>query len=49
MLLQAVSDLALDPARCAIVRDKMSDIEAGCSSLALRLSDGAAVRLLSLG
>jgi hypothetical protein len=28
MLLQAVADLRLDPARCAILGDKMSDMEA---------------------
>jgi hypothetical protein len=29
MILQAVSVLALDPARCVILGDKLSDIEAG--------------------
>ena len=29
MILQTVSDLLLDPARCVIVGDTMSDIEAG--------------------
>jgi D-glycero-D-manno-heptose 1,7-bisphosphate phosphatase len=32
MLLQAISDLALDPARCAILGDRMSDIEAGAAA-----------------
>jgi D-glycero-D-manno-heptose 1,7-bisphosphate phosphatase len=32
MLLQAVSDLGLDPARCAILGDKMSDMEAGAAA-----------------
>jgi D-glycero-D-manno-heptose 1,7-bisphosphate phosphatase len=32
MLLQAASDLGLDPARCAILGDKMSDIEAGAAA-----------------
>jgi D-glycero-D-manno-heptose 1,7-bisphosphate phosphatase len=32
MLLQAVADLGLDPARCAIVGDKMSDMEAGAAA-----------------
>jgi hypothetical protein len=32
MLLQAVSDLGLDPARCAILGDKISDIEAGAAA-----------------
>jgi D-glycero-D-manno-heptose 1,7-bisphosphate phosphatase len=38
MILQAVADLALDPARCAIVGDKISDIEAGAAAgLGLRI------------
>jgi D-glycero-D-manno-heptose 1,7-bisphosphate phosphatase len=38
MILQAVSDFGLDPARCAIVGDKMSDIEAGAAAgLGLRI------------
>src|SRR5262245_44341237 len=38
MLLQAVSDLGLDPVHCAIVGDKMSDMEAGagCAGRAQR-------------
>jgi D-glycero-D-manno-heptose 1,7-bisphosphate phosphatase len=32
MLLQAASDLELDPARCAIIGDKMSDMEAGAAA-----------------
>jgi D-glycero-D-manno-heptose 1,7-bisphosphate phosphatase len=32
MLLQAASDLELDPARCAILGDKMSDMEAGAAA-----------------
>ena len=32
MLLQAVSDLVLDPARCVILGDKMSDIDAGSAA-----------------
>jgi D-glycero-D-manno-heptose 1,7-bisphosphate phosphatase len=32
MLLQAASDLGLDPARCAIIGDKMSDMEAGAAA-----------------
>jgi histidinol phosphatase-like enzyme len=32
MILQAVSDLRLDPARCAIVGDKVSDMEAGAEA-----------------
>ena len=32
MLLQAASDLRLDPARCAIIGDKMSDMEAGAAA-----------------
>src|SRR5262249_21707084 len=31
MLLQAASDLGLDPAHCAILGDKMSDMEAGAA------------------
>jgi D-glycero-D-manno-heptose 1,7-bisphosphate phosphatase len=38
MILQALSDFGLDPARCAIVGDKMSDIEAGAAAgLGLRI------------
>ena len=38
MILQAVFDLRLDPARCAIVGDKMSDVEAGAAAgLGLRI------------
>ena len=32
MILQAVSDLGLDPARCTILGDKMSDIAAGAAA-----------------
>jgi D-glycero-D-manno-heptose 1,7-bisphosphate phosphatase len=32
MLLQAASDLGLDPAHCAILGDKMSDMEAGAAA-----------------
>jgi D-glycero-D-manno-heptose 1,7-bisphosphate phosphatase len=32
MLLQAASDLKLDPGRCAIIGDKMSDMEAGATA-----------------
>ena len=32
MILQAVSDLSLDPAQSVIVGDKMSDIEAGAAA-----------------
>src|SRR5207244_11488293 len=32
ILLQAVSDLGLDPAHCAILGDKISDIEAGAAA-----------------
>jgi D-glycero-D-manno-heptose 1,7-bisphosphate phosphatase len=32
MLLQAASDLGLDPARCVIIGDKMSDMEAGAAA-----------------
>jgi D-glycero-D-manno-heptose 1,7-bisphosphate phosphatase len=32
MILQAVSDLRLDPTRCAIVGDKVSDMEAGAEA-----------------
>ena len=39
MILQAIFDFRLDPARCAIVGDKMSDIEAGAAAgLGLRNS-----------
>ena len=38
MILQAMSDLRLDPARCVIVGDQMSDIEAGTAAgLGLRV------------
>ena len=38
MILLAISDLALDPAQCPIVGDKMSDIEAGAAAgLGLRI------------
>jgi D-glycero-D-manno-heptose 1,7-bisphosphate phosphatase len=38
MILQAIFDFRLDPARCAIVGDKMSDIEAGAAAgLGLRI------------
>jgi D-glycero-D-manno-heptose 1,7-bisphosphate phosphatase len=38
MILQAVSDLGLDPARCVIVGDQISDIEAGTAAgLGLRI------------
>jgi D-glycero-D-manno-heptose 1,7-bisphosphate phosphatase len=38
MILQAVSDLRLDPARCVIVGDQMSEIEAGTAAgLGLRI------------
>ena len=38
MILQAVSDLELDPARCVIVGDQMSGIEAGrAAGLGLRI------------
>lgn len=41
MLLQAVSDLGLDPVHCAIVGDKMSDIEAGAAAgIGLRILIG---------
>jgi D-glycero-D-manno-heptose 1,7-bisphosphate phosphatase len=32
MLWQAASDLGLDPARCAIIGDRMSDMEAGAAA-----------------
>jgi hypothetical protein len=42
--LQAISDLALDPARCAILGDRMSDIEAGAAAgICLRFSSGRAM------
>ncbi len=44
MLLQAISDLGLDPAHCAIVGDKMSDMEAGAAAgigLRIRIGTGA--------
>jgi D-glycero-D-manno-heptose 1,7-bisphosphate phosphatase len=38
MILQAIADLALDPARCVIVGDQMIDIEAGAAAgLGLRI------------
>jgi D-glycero-D-manno-heptose 1,7-bisphosphate phosphatase len=38
MILQAVAELGLDPARCVIVGDKVSDIEAGAAAgLGLRI------------
>jgi D-glycero-D-manno-heptose 1,7-bisphosphate phosphatase len=38
MILQAVADLGLDPSRCVIVGDKVSDIEAGAAAgLGLRI------------
>jgi D-glycero-D-manno-heptose 1,7-bisphosphate phosphatase len=38
MIQQAISDLGLDPARSAIIGDKMSDIEAGTAAgLGLRI------------
>jgi D-glycero-D-manno-heptose 1,7-bisphosphate phosphatase len=41
MLLQAASDLGLDPARCAIIGDKMSDMEAGAAAgIGLRILFG---------
>jgi D-glycero-D-manno-heptose 1,7-bisphosphate phosphatase len=42
MLLQAVSDLGLDPPLCAIVGDKMSDMEAGAAAgIGLRVLIGS--------
>src|SRR5262249_41459102 len=42
MLLQAVSDLGLDPVHCAIVGDKMSDMEAGAAAgIGLRILIGS--------
>lgn len=42
MLLQAVSDLGLDPVHCAIVGDKMSDMEAGAvAGIGLRILIGS--------
>jgi D-glycero-D-manno-heptose 1,7-bisphosphate phosphatase len=32
MFLQAAADLGLDPARCAVIGDKMSDMEAGAAA-----------------
>jgi D-glycero-D-manno-heptose 1,7-bisphosphate phosphatase len=41
MLLQAISDLELDPVHCAIVGDKMSDMEAGAAAgIGLRILIG---------
>jgi D-glycero-D-manno-heptose 1,7-bisphosphate phosphatase len=42
MLLQAFADLQLDPSLCAIVGDKMSDMEAGATAgIGLRVLVGA--------
>jgi D-glycero-D-manno-heptose 1,7-bisphosphate phosphatase len=42
MLLQAVSDLGLDPAQCAVLGDKMNDIEAGAAAgIGLRILIGS--------
>jgi D-glycero-D-manno-heptose 1,7-bisphosphate phosphatase len=42
MILQAVSDLDLDPAQSAIVGDKISDIEAGAAArIGLRILVGS--------
>jgi histidinol phosphatase-like enzyme len=42
MILQAIVDFKLDPARCAIVGDKMSDVEAGAAAgLGLRILVGS--------
>lgn len=42
MLLQAASDLGLDPSRCAILGDKMSDMEAGAAAgIGLRVFIGS--------
>jgi D-glycero-D-manno-heptose 1,7-bisphosphate phosphatase len=50
MILQAVADLALDPARCAIVGDKISDIEAGAAAgLGLRILLAPDSRAVALG
>ena len=44
VLLQAVSDLGLDPARCAILGDKISDIDAGAAArIGLRVTHRAAL------
>jgi D-glycero-D-manno-heptose 1,7-bisphosphate phosphatase len=41
MILQAVSDLGLDPARCVILGDKISDMEAGAEAgIGLRILIG---------
>jgi histidinol phosphatase-like enzyme len=38
MILQAVSDLGLDPARCVLLGDKISDVEAGAvAGIGLRI------------
>ena len=38
MMLQAIFDFKLDPARCAIVGDQMGDVEAGAAAgLGLRI------------
>jgi len=42
MILQAITDLGLDPAHCAIVGDKISDIEAGAAA-------GVGLRILLRG
>jgi D-glycero-D-manno-heptose 1,7-bisphosphate phosphatase len=45
MILQAIADLALEPAACAIVGDKISDIEAGAAAglgLRILLAQGSA-------
>jgi D-glycero-D-manno-heptose 1,7-bisphosphate phosphatase len=42
MLLQAASDLGLDPIRCAILGDKVSDMEAGAAAgIGLRILIGS--------
>jgi D-glycero-D-manno-heptose 1,7-bisphosphate phosphatase len=42
MLLQAIADLQLDPSQCALVGDKMSDMEAGAAAgIAVRVLVGA--------
>ena len=41
MILQALSDLALDPSHCAIMGDQKSDIEAGAAvAIGLRVLIG---------
>jgi beta-phosphoglucomutase-like phosphatase (HAD superfamily) len=45
MILQAVSDLGLDPVRCVLLGDKISDVEAGAAAeIVLRILLGAALR-----